>query len=154
MDTLLMAKLRINEKGGPGKVAAVAAYEDSVTGARADDFCHGLTRLLGAGCELTKQMWPLSELRLPQLRSIAAAEAAFADLVIISVHHSEAMPADLTSWMEQWSQRKDKRVRVLLGLFDPVYQGVSASIRAYLAEVARKGHMDFLAQSEESLAEL
>ena len=105
-----MAKLRINEKGGADKVAAVAAYEDTATGARADEFCQSLTLLLGAGCELTKQMWPLSELRLPQLRAIAAVEAAFADLVIISVHHSEALPADLINWMEQWSQRKDKRV--------------------------------------------
>lgn len=155
MDTLLMAKLRISERGGKSnKLTAVAAYEDAATGARAEEFCESLGRLLGSNCELTKQMWPLSELRLPQLRSIAAGEAARADVVLVSVHHSEALPADLASWVEQWAHLKHKRVCVLLGLFDPIHQGVSASIRAYLAEVARKAQIEFLAQSEETLAEL
>ncbi len=154
MDTLLTAKLRITQNGKSKQVTAVAAYEDSTTGARAEDFCQSLGRLLGQGCELNKQMWPLTELRLPQLRTIAAGEAARADLVIVSVHHSEALPADLASWLEQWAHHKDKRVSVLLGLFDPVHQGVSASIRAHLAETARKAHVDFLAQSEETVAEV
>ena len=154
MDTLLQAKLRLGEKGGNSKqVTALAAYEDAVTGQRAEEFCHSLTRLLGTSCELTRQMWPLSELRLAQLRDIAAAEAARADLVIVSVHHSESLPTDLAAWVEQWAQRRDKRVAVLLGLFDSVHLGVSASIRAYLADVARKAQVEFLDQSEETLAE-
>jgi hypothetical protein len=155
MDALLLTKLRMTQKGDKcSKVTAVAAYEDSATGARADEFCQGLVRHLGRDCELTQQMWPLSELRLPQLRAIAAGEAARADLVIVSVHHSEALPAELTAWIELWVGQKGKRVTLLLALFDPVYQGVSASIRAYLAEAARKGQMEFLAQSEESAADL
>jgi len=154
MDTLLTAKLRITEKAGKtSRVTAVAAYEDTATGARAEDFCQSLVRHLGSKCEFIRQMWPLSELRLPQLRAIAAGEASRADLVIISVHHSEQLPADLANWVEEWAHRKDRRVSVLLGLFDPVYQGVSASIRAYLAEVARKAEIEFLTQSEETAAE-
>ena len=155
MDTLLTAKSRILARGGNGnQVTVVAASEDSTTSARAEEFCNGLARLLGTAYTLNKQMWPLSELRLAQLRSIAAADAARADMIIVSVRHSEALPADLASWIEEWVHHKHKRVQVLLGQFDPVHQGVSTAIRAHLAEVARKAHVEFLAQSEETVAEV
>ena len=154
MDTLLTAKLRIIGKGGKDKqVSVVAASEDSTTGARADDFCASLARSLGTEYAFNKQSWPLTELRLPQLRAIAAEEAARADMVIVSVHHAEALPAELTNWIEQWVHHKHKRVRVLLALFDPIQQGVCATIRAYLADIAQQAHIDFLAQSEETMAE-
>jgi hypothetical protein len=36
-----------------------------------------------------------------------------------------------------------------LALFDPVYQQVSGSLKAYLQEVAKTGGMEFLVKSEE-----
>ena len=91
----------------------------------------------------------LSELRLPQLRTIAAAEAAAADLVIIAVHHSESLPDELQSWIDLWLGQKGQQLRLLLALFDPVYSGISTTLRAYLEGVARKGNLEFLAQAEE-----
>jgi hypothetical protein len=37
-----------------------------------------------------------------------------------------------------------------LALFDPVYQGVSGAMKAYLQEAAKRGGMEFLVQSEDS----
>jgi hypothetical protein len=69
--------------------------------------------------------------------------------VIISVHHTESLPAELESWIDLWLGQKGHRPEVLLALFDPVYSGISASLRTYLEGVAKKGRMQFLVQSEE-----
>ena len=153
MDTLMMTKLRVNQMGHRRKaLTAVAAYEDSSTDTRVCEFCENLTRHLGPAREVKRQMWLLSELRIPQLSAIAAGEAAQADLVLISVHSCEEPPAELKSWIEQWLARKGERSTLLLGLFDAVYLGVSAPLRKYLQQVAQRGHMEFLAQSEDGLS--
>jgi hypothetical protein len=93
-------------------------YEDSSTESRVDEFCQGLSLELGQNCRLDKQMWPLSELRMPQLRAIAANEAANADLIIVSVHPAERLPDAVQSWIDLWARRKGNRPGVLLALFD------------------------------------
>ena len=91
----------------------------------------------------------LTELRTAQLRAIAAGEAAAADLVVISVHHAEALPSEVTGWLELWLKKRGSRPAVLLALFDPLYLGTSSSIQAYLQQVAKRGKMEFLTHSEE-----
>jgi hypothetical protein len=135
------------------RIAISAVHEDSATGARADEFCQGLIRCLGRNCEFSKEMWLLTELRTAQLRAIAAREAAAADLIIISVHHAEALPDEVTSWIELWLKQRSNRSAVLLGLFDPLYLGTSSSIQACLRGVAQRGHMEFVAHNEEKREE-
>src|SRR5580700_7936997 len=125
MDTIKTMLASHRSWKGSKRVAAVAVYEDSSTDARVAEFCRCLSRQLGEQCEVLKQMWLLNELRLPRLRTIAAGDAAGADLVIISVHHSQELPEEVTLWLEQWLGRKGRRCAVLLALFDPVYQGDS-----------------------------
>ncbi len=48
-----------------------------------------------------------------------------------------------------WLDRKDKKPIVLVALFDAIYQGDSASMHAYLKDVAKQGNMEFLVQTEE-----
>ena len=135
MDTLMQATLRVRELGGStNQLRAVAAYEDSSTDARV--------------CE----MWLLSELRVPRLRSIAAQDAAEAQVLIISVHHCEELPAELQSWLELWLARKKSGPTLLLALLDPVYLGVSATLRTYLETIAHKAHAEFLVQSEDGVS--
>lgn len=131
------------------RIVVSAVHEDFATGARADDFCQSLSQCLGQNCEIAKELWPLTELRTPKLRAVAAGEAAAADLVIISVHHSETLPGEVKSWIDLWLKQKSTRPKVLLALFDPLYLGTSASIQSFLQGVARKGNMEFLARSEE-----
>jgi len=131
------------------RIVVSAVHEDSATGARVDDFCQTLAKCLGRNCEISKELWPLTELRTPKLRAIAAGEAAAADLVIISVHHGETLPGEIKSWIDLWLRQKGSRPTVLLALFDPLYLGSSSSMQAFLQGVARKGNMEFLARSEE-----
>ena len=149
MDTTL-SRLRVWPLWQKAKRFAVSAvHEDSATGTRAEEFCQTLAKCLSRNCKSSKEMWLLTELRTAQLRSIAAREAASADLVIISVHHAEALPKEVKSWIELWLKQKGSRPAVLLALFDPLYLGTSSSIQAYLREVAKRGKMEFLARSEE-----
>src|SRR5205809_7450529 len=106
MDNIMiqLQATRIGQRSN--SLTAVAAYEDAGTDARVNEFCRNLKCQLGSGCEVTKQMWLLNELRIPQLRAIAAGEAAAADLVIISVHHSDGLPVEVKDWIETWLARK------------------------------------------------
>jgi hypothetical protein len=131
-------------------IAAVAVYEDSSTRVRVEEFCRELGRELGERCDLAKEMWPISELRVPQLRTIASTEASKADLVIVSVHCGESLPDEMKAWLEGLLKHKPRRHGVLLGLFDPVYNGPSSALQATLKTVAEKGGMEFLAQTDDS----
>src|SRR5689334_21470969 len=123
MDSL-MTQLQATRVGQHSKrLTAVAAYEDARTDTRVNDFCRTLASHLGKDCEVIKHMWLLNELRMPQLRAIAAGEAAGADLVIIAVHHSDAVPLEVKDWIETWLARKGEHPDVLLALFDPLYNG-------------------------------
>ena len=130
--------------------AVSAACEDSSTSARADEFCRGLSRDLAPSCTIAKEIWLFNQLCAPQLRAIAATEAALAHLIIISVHHAETLPEGVKSWIDLWLGQRNNRSIVLLALFDPVYQGVSSSMRGYLQEVAKRGGMEFLVKSEDA----
>lgn len=151
MDTTI-SKLRVWQIWKELKHLAVSAvYEDSSTRARVDEFCQRLARELGQNCEVNKGLWLLSELRTPQMRSMGAGEAAKAHLVIISVHHAESLPDEVSGWIDLWLKHKgNPQATVLLALFDPLYTGSSSSMQARLQEVAKKGNMEFLVQSEDA----
>ena len=131
------------------RISVSAVHEDYATGARVEDFCETLAKSLGVNCEISKELWPLTELRTLKLRVIAAGEAAAADLVIVSVHHAETLPKEVKSWIELWLKQKGSRPTVLSALFDPLHMGSSSYIQTFLQGVARKGNMEFLARSEE-----
>ena len=129
--------------------AVSAASEDSSTSTRADEFCRGLSRDLARNCTIAKEMWLFNQLCVPGLRTIAASEATLAHLIIISVHHAESLPDGVKSWIDMWLGQRNNHNIVLLALFDPVYQGVSGTMKAYLQEVAKRGDMELLVKSEE-----
>ena len=130
--------------------AVSAACEDSSTSARADEFCRGLSSDLAPNCRFAKEIWLFNQLGVPELRAIAASEAALAHLIIISVHHAESLPDGVKSWIDLWLGQRNNHSIVLLALFDPVHQGVSSSMKAYLQEVAKRGGMEFLVKSEDA----
>jgi hypothetical protein len=150
MDTTL-SRLRVWPLWQKAKRFAVSAvHEDSATGARAEEFCQTLAKSLTRTPAVSKEMWLLTEIRTAPLRAIAAQEAAAADLVIVSLHHAEAVPNEVKSWIDLWLKQRGTRPAVLLALFDPLYLGTSSSIQVYLQEVAQRGKMEFLARSEET----
>jgi hypothetical protein len=87
---------------------------------------------------------------MTQLRTIAADEAARADLIIIALHHAESLPDEISSWNDAWLKKRSRNDSVLLAIFDPLYQGSSGSLKSSLEEVAQKGRMSFLVQTDEA----
>jgi hypothetical protein len=157
MDAVLMTKLQVGRTHSPGsrEVTVVAAYEDANTEARVQQFCSSLQAQMNGSCALVKQMWPMSELRLPQLRSIAAGEAAQAEVLIVSLHHGNALPPPIQSWLEQWVGCKNPASPgVLLALLDPPSAGLSAELQASLKALAARAHMEYLVQTEDTWDDL
>ncbi len=149
METIL-SRLQVWPAWQKSKSLAISAvHEDLATGNRAEEFCETLLRNLGRKCVVSKEMWLFTELRTAPLRSIAAGEAAAADLVIVSIHHSETLPEEVKGWIDLWVKQKRRRPSVLLALFDPLHLGTSSSIQTYLRGVAQQGNMEFVARSEE-----
>lgn len=147
----LMTRLRATRASRETKLLTVVAVsEDHATELRVQEFCRDLARVLEPGCELTQQVWLTSELRLAPLRAIAAGDAAAAEIVVVSVHAAESLPEEVRSWLDLWSSESRRRSRVLLGLFEPLYRGVSSGIQSDLREIASRTHTEFLAYSEEA----
>jgi len=151
MDPLITKLLAVSRLGkNPKQVTALAAFEDAHTETRVNEFCRSLGRQLGAKCEITQQMWLFNELRVQQLRGIAAGEASKADLVIISAHHAQSFPGEVQDWLNLWVGQKGSRPAALLALFDPAYVGDSTALQSYLKQAASKGRMEFLVRAEEA----
>jgi hypothetical protein len=149
MDTLL-TKLQVRGIGETTKsMSVVAAYEDFSTRARVNEFCRGLARDLDADCEMIKQVWLVNLLRLPQLRAIAVHDATSADMVIISMHDAPSLPDETKAWIELWLQEKGNRPTVLVALLDVMEHDDAGAVKRYLAEVAKRGNMEFVVQSWE-----
>jgi hypothetical protein len=143
MDTILtkLQERRIGERNG--SVSVVIVYEDFATRARANEFCEGLSRELSRG-ELVKQAWLLSLLRLPQLRTIAAQDAASADILLVSLHDGANLAEEVKAWLEQWLQQKGNRPSLLLALVDTINRDDYRALPNYLQTVARRGGVEFL----------
>jgi hypothetical protein len=151
MDPLVTRLQNVGALGKhPKQVVALAAFEDACTETRVNEFCRTLGRQLGSKCEVTQQMWLFNELRVSQLRGIAAGEASRADLVIIAAHHSQGFPEEIQDWFKLWVGQKGSRPTALLALFDPLYVGDSTALQAYLKEAAKRGKMELLVRTEES----
>ena len=122
----------------------VIAYEDFETGKNAKKTYDFLVEHLGEECVFSNQMWKFDVLSLPKLREMATGDAREADIVIISAHGSNDLPTQVKEWIEQWLAAKPHAI-ALVGLFDAesYLQNLSS---AYLADVARRGGMEFFSQ--------
>ena len=127
----------------------VIAYEDFETGKHAKKTYDFLVENLGRDCRPTSQMWKFDVLGIPKLREIAVKDAAAADIIIIS-SHGEGLPEPLKAWIESWLMDANNCL-ALVALFDrPSEEPVrTRAARAYLAEVAKRGKMEFFAQPDE-----
>ena len=124
------------------------AYEDFETGKHAKRTYDFLQENLRYECTLTNQMWKFDVLSIPKLREIAVKDAAMADIIIIS-SHGEEFPEHVRKWIESFLMESSHAL-ALVALCEKA-EGSSASpgARGYLADVARRGGMEFFAQPDE-----
>ena len=122
----------------------VVAYEDFEAGKNAKRVYDFLTQNLGGDCEFSNQMWKFDVLSIPRLREVATKDAYEADILMISSRGGQGLAEGAAFWIESWLAQGTRAI-ALVALFGGETQETKA-IRSYLAEVARRGGLEFFAQ--------
>ncbi|HSU55754.1 MAG TPA: hypothetical protein VLT36_16990 [Candidatus Dormibacteraeota bacterium] len=126
----------------------VIAYEDFETGKHAKTTYDFLTETLGRECHFSNTMWKFDVMGITKLREMAAKDAAAADIILVSCHGTEELPDSVKAWFEMWLAEKGQPL-ALVALFDCPFGPVGTrEVRSYLADVARRGNMEFFAQPD------
>ena len=127
----------------------VIAYEDLETGKHARHTYDYLAQHLGHDCRFTSEMWNFDVLSIPHLAELAAQDVARADIIIVACHGGAPLPQGVKSWIEVCLSQ-DLKAIALVALFDSPHDASARTreIRDYLAEVARRGNMEFFAESD------
>ena len=130
----------------------VIAYEDFATGKQAKRACDFLVANLSHQWQVASQMWKFEVLSIPELREIAAKDAAMADLIILSIHGDDELPVGVKDWVEMWRGYEGDAV-ALIALFDSPtgHAGHAQATHAYLEDVAKRQQMEFFAWPEVGL---
>lgn len=124
----------------------VIVCEDVVAGQRAMETYGALARKLGGQCRFSHQMWNFDVLADTAMRDTAAAEAARADVLMLSFGPANRMSVTLKFWLEQWLDVKTCTLAVVVLFADPRHESEALPrLRDYLAGVARRGNMEFFA---------
>jgi hypothetical protein len=93
-------------------------YEDLGTALRARRLLDHLPGQPGRETDLHTRLWRLDLLGQPLLAEQAAIEAAAADVIILSLHGSEDLPAEVRNWLNRWLDHKEDRPYALAASLD------------------------------------
>ncbi len=137
------------EREGVPVFSVVLVFEDFDTGKRAKRAYDFLVANLTKEWRVTSQMWKFEMLSIPELREIAAKDAAMANLIIVSSRGDRELPAEVKDWIELWQGDKGEPVG-LVALFDlPSNQAQHAqATQNYLERMAERGQMEFFTWPE------
>jgi len=126
----------------------VIAYEDFETGKHAKRTYDLLVENIGGDWRFANQMWKFDVLLLPKLCEIAVEDAVRADIIMISSRGRE-LPEHVKLWIESWLPITAGPL-ALVALFQHTREDLAQRnvARNYLAEVARRGNMEFFSQAD------
>ena len=127
----------------------VIVYEDFETGKHARKTYDYLTHHLGGDCQFSNEMWKFDVLAIPRLREQAVRDVRMADIIIVSCHGGSPLPPEVRSWIDLWLSEEVNSI-ALVALFDSPLDASpeTQKVRAYLADVAKRGNMEFFAQPD------
>jgi len=94
-------------------------YEDFGTALRATHSLDLLPVSFITESGMHTNLWRLDLLAEPLLRDQATREAAAADLIILSLHGHDGLPANAVEWLNCWLNYKENRPYALAVLLDP-----------------------------------
>ena len=125
-------------------------YEDLSTALRAKHSLDQLPGQLGGETGLNTRLWRLDLLGQPLLAEQAAIEAAAADVIILSLHRSSDLRAELRNWLSRWLEHKEARPYALAALLDAeaAQPGRRNAVVAYLQRVAATAGADLFCGSD------
>jgi hypothetical protein len=90
--------------------------------------------------------WKISDLVEPRVYWEGVAALAHADVIVVSLHPADRLPATFYLWVNLWLQERSMRPGVLVALIVRPEESNSGAIetRRYLSAVASQGHLEFL----------
>ena len=142
------------ERDTKAAISVLMAYEDLADGQRAMKTYNGLVGELGRACEFNYELWKFEALQIPELQTVAAAQAREADMVIIATH-SPTLSRSVKSWIASWSTGPGPgpgRPRALVALITTSGEWHPGSIPAFtdLADAAAVAGLEFFSHFEEA----
>jgi hypothetical protein len=123
-------------------IKIVIAYDNAATALRAEAIYERLAQRLGDDFDFEQRLWRFDVLEEETLRAEAAKDAADADIVIVATKDDHQLPEGVQSWLES-SLQQHAGGAALVALLEHA----SPPVQPYLEDVARRGGMDFFAQS-------
>jgi hypothetical protein len=123
-------------------VKVVIAYDSLDVARRAEAVYDRLARRLQQTFEFQQRLWRFDVLEEESLRAQAVRDAADADIVIVAMKDDKEVPKAVQSWLESLLGHLNGTAALVALLDRP-----GASVQPYLEDVARRGGMDFFAQS-------
>jgi len=120
------------------------AYENLNMALRAMNVLALIAREAGDSLDIQFSMWRFNFFNSPDMLEAAARQAQWADIIIFAPKNSGGLSSPVTSWLEQWTGRRQTRPGALVAVFDPAagYHPGSAVVRQ-LQAAARLTGMDF-----------
>lgn len=114
---------------GRGELRIIIVHESIVAAARALRACDILRHTTGDGPLLRIDVWNANDLADGMNRTLAAASAAAADIVILSLAGRDSLPAGVSRWLDGWLLPDPRPRGILLALCgDGPSQGAMASL--------------------------
>jgi len=123
-------------------VKVVIAYDNLDVAKRAEAVYDRLTERLDETFEFQQRLWRFDVLEEESLRAQAVRDAVDADIVIVAMKDDSEVPEAVRRWLESLLGRNSGATALVALLDRP-----GASAQPYLEDVARRGGMDFFAQS-------
>lgn len=118
-------------------------YEDVVAGNRAMLLLSTIARGIESG-RIFCALWKFGFLADRSLLTIAAREAAAADIVLIALGAGAELPPLIQKWINLWLSTRNGQPKVLAAVVgEEESHGTAATILLQLQELARLGGVDF-----------
>lgn len=125
--------------GEQQRMQVVLVYEDFSTGLRARRVFGEVVNQCPFGIDVDLELWRIELLHEPALFERAVNESAKADIVFLSAHGQDELPAAVKLWLQHWLARKGDKPGALAVSLDPGVRSSAAEARTleFLQVVAR-----------------
>jgi hypothetical protein len=123
----------------------VVAYEDAAACERAMTVCGQIDEMCGGKVQNASVLFSFGLFGRAQSFKQAAAEAAEADMIIISARGVNELPDSMTDWIETWPRREQAGQAALVFIVDLEYvtNGTQRRLAGYLQRLAGQLGLDF-----------
>jgi hypothetical protein len=112
---------------GAEPLEVLLLHEDLQTGLRAKYILDNLEAKLATKPRFLIELWRFDMLQEPELQERAVQDAKHANIVIISLHGNDELPAVVRNWLDRWIKARSSSSCALVASLDASVQGSAAA---------------------------